>query len=811
MSISLHNDLASPGWHTSICTTYSVDPAFYDAYMERRLRAYGCENNLLLADAGMLNRALEATPEGFAMAGSRYVVVPVSVGGAFHPKLHLRLGEKKARLVVASANATAAGWGRNLEVVATLDWSEGVADEDDYSPLIGKAFEYLKGWLQTYPGDAIRHKLDLMQRRSPWLRGVEANEHPIELDDGTAVDLLCDRGGNNPSMLQQFTSLAKASRVRRLVVVSPYWDGDLAGFKALRKALGDPETFVWLNPEEHQFPIDKLPKRDALNFLRAPKDRFIHAKLLIAETKDGDHVLAGSPNCSDDALGGLSEGSRNAEVAIYRRLAPNTVLQKLKIDLDKVLSRDQLADPLNREPPRSDKKGAPAGVIELTPSGVSWWPPAGIDPQGATIKIGSESVSPKPVTSVRWAAAFVEPGRYPVVARVHYKSGRIGGPVLVHAPLRLQKHAPGVMDPRINDAINRINSGEGDLLDLAQQANSIFASDKPSRARPILGGRQRRVREQLGQGQQFDSAEEFARALAAKQANGNSGRIVEGDQSLQGICAIALRGIMAALENPDEEPETNDDDLIAGDDEDEPASMVDSTESAVATPTPRPAAKPGVSTGPYTAEQVDSRRKRLVRVLDKFDEMLKGLRREPTTVSTRLLLQTLFVIGLLRYGCAFEHRGAPAGWTRLVRVASDFGRERKYTFAVRAVWMLMELWVGSNPPVAGMGIEPSEEGMADDVFAFVVASRWAIARSYLSTREESETHATHILRVAPGLFRSTMRFGPVDANAEAETMRLLDEGVGAGQDDSEELVEWCRQLSEHLLLNEGNLHADARA
>ena len=76
---------------------------------------------------------------------------------------------------------------------------------------------------------------------------------------------------------------------------------------------------------------------------------------------------------------------------------------------------------------------------------------------------------------------------------------------------------------------------------------------------------------------------------------------------------------------------------------------------------------------------------------------------------------------------------------------------------------------------------------------------------------DSEQHAAHIRRVAPGLLRSTMRFGPVDPNAEAGTLRLLDEGVGAGQDDSGELIEWCRQLSEFLLLNKGNLKAAAQA
>ena len=131
MNFNLHSDLASTGWHSSIATTYSVDPAFYDMYVQRRLRQYGVNNNILMADAGMLKMALNALPEAFNAAGFRYAVVPVSVTGAFHPKVHLRLGGNKARLVIGSANVTTAGWGKNQEVVTRLDWSWRSEDDED--------------------------------------------------------------------------------------------------------------------------------------------------------------------------------------------------------------------------------------------------------------------------------------------------------------------------------------------------------------------------------------------------------------------------------------------------------------------------------------------------------------------------------------------------------------------------------------------------------------------------------------------------------------------------------------------------------
>ena len=98
MTASLFKDLARSGWHSSVMTTYSVDPAFYDGSIEYRLRTYGCENNILMTDTVMLKQALNATPEAFKNAGRRYAVVPIQVAGCFHPKIHLRLGTDGAEL-----------------------------------------------------------------------------------------------------------------------------------------------------------------------------------------------------------------------------------------------------------------------------------------------------------------------------------------------------------------------------------------------------------------------------------------------------------------------------------------------------------------------------------------------------------------------------------------------------------------------------------------------------------------------------------------------------------------------------------------
>src|SRR3546814_8610976 len=45
----------------------------------------------------MLQRAIAQTPESFARAGSAYALLPISVPGAFHPKVSIRLGSDAGR------------------------------------------------------------------------------------------------------------------------------------------------------------------------------------------------------------------------------------------------------------------------------------------------------------------------------------------------------------------------------------------------------------------------------------------------------------------------------------------------------------------------------------------------------------------------------------------------------------------------------------------------------------------------------------------------------------------------------------------
>jgi len=809
MTINLHKDLASSGWHSSIVTTYSVDPAFYDMYIERRLRMHGVKNNILMADARMLKMALNAFPEAFTAAGVRYAVVPVGVVGAFHPKVHLRLGENKARLVIGSANATAAGWGKNQEVVTRLNWSWRADDKDDNAamgPLVAKAYAYLARWLRKSPGEAIRYKLQMIERQSPWLGDLDPSTAPVALSDGSAVDLLCESGGDAPSMLKQFSDLAAQEEVRRLIVVSPYWDVDLRGFRDLRTALGTPTSIVALNPRRNAFPVKALLSGDALKFVAiddTASAKFLHAKIFIAQTRKADHVLFGSANCSDDALGHIGGVSRNAEVSMYRRLPPGRALESLGIDLSKVVPRSEILPPIPIiTSAASSKSSVPAGVIELRGQALAWWPPTTFSAQGAIIELGGVSVTPREGAGGNWAADFTAKPIFPLIARVRYRDGQLSDPVIMHSETPLRKAAPGQVDPRLNDALDKARGPDGDLMELAAQAHVIFEPAPRRITAKGSGGRTSKHKSKERGVVKYESEEEFRNAMKMQPGTGKTGRTDEDEPGFQDLLAIISSGIAGSIPQEDIDDDEQDAALLAGDAEDDADEFQDhesdEDESGQQAPPQQNPPPTVVNKGAkvFTAADVLLRRKQLVKALDLFDTMIESLKKDSSLITSRLAVQTMFVFRLMRYGCAHVHNISDGGSQKLMVMSESAWAERRYSFVFRAAMILKQIWAGDRSIASRIRLDPRQSKLPDDIYGFIVVSRWALARAYLEAMKvDAKTPnippsklTLSLRRIGKEIYAATVAMGQVDAMEERQTISEMDSDIGCTSAQTEELM-----------------------
>src|SRR6516162_4703035 len=250
--IKLYDRFNARGYHTSLITSFGVDFDAFESIVLPRLRGAGCFNTAVLADRGMLAYALEDAAALPAYAGRHYTVTGIGAAGVFHPKVFLQLGRAGGRLVVTSANMTAPGLAGNLEVAGEL---EAASCQAEKCGLLAAAWRFLQRLVP--PDDAgLAYQLDWMLRRSAWLADTEPVSAPVVLDDGGAAAWLASDQARG--IAAQFAALVEERPVKRLTVISPYWDADLAALKFLIEELRPAETVLLIDVKNGLFPRDAV-------------------------------------------------------------------------------------------------------------------------------------------------------------------------------------------------------------------------------------------------------------------------------------------------------------------------------------------------------------------------------------------------------------------------------------------------------------------------------------------------------------------------------------------------------------------------
>ncbi|MBA4090241.1 MAG: hypothetical protein C0494_06575 [Sphingobium sp.] len=372
-------------FHSAIATSFAVEFAAVEEILLPQLMAGGASNLLLITDARMATLALsDGSTLPIALGRDYALYSPPAVGGIFHPKIILQIGRESARAFVSSANLTASGLAGNAEAVIEIESSNEARPERE---IIRAVWRYLDALVPTTPSPA-RDALLWARERAAWLDGpVESGLH--ELADGTAIAFLPAPG---PAGIgDQFVSFVGDEKVHTLVVISPYWDSDLAALADLSRRLSPRKIILPIDPDAHEFPKNApFAGKVRLVSLDWPSYRFTHAKIVIATTAQHDHVLLGSANCTTAALGRPGAVGANAEACIYRRLPRGTAREALALDqwLDgKALDLDDLPEPPGTPPiPLQDVEARQPGTFELD-SGLLHWAPAHFDGEALHVQL----------------------------------------------------------------------------------------------------------------------------------------------------------------------------------------------------------------------------------------------------------------------------------------------------------------------------------------------------------------------------------------------------------------------------------------
>ncbi|CAA2158509.1 hypothetical protein MBRA_03779 [Methylobacterium brachiatum] len=310
---------------------------------------------------------------------------PVVGAGVFHPKVLLQIGRRAGRLFVGSANITAAGLAGNAETVIELECGDEPSPERE---VVRAAWRYLNELVSTDSG-AARDAMIWAADRAKWLFGPEPD--PVQvLEDGSSICFLSN--ASDLGISRRFIDLVADETVEHLVVASPYWDEELTALQGLRTALEPQTTSIFLDLEQHAFPT-MAPAASGLEIRKLPKilqGRFAHAKIVIASTADHDHVLVGSANCTQAALGRGETVGVNAEACIYRRLPRDAAMKAL--GLDACLEEDPIE--ASEIEPREATTSIPldeiaatwAGLFEIEGSMLIWSPAPRV-PRSGTLRL----------------------------------------------------------------------------------------------------------------------------------------------------------------------------------------------------------------------------------------------------------------------------------------------------------------------------------------------------------------------------------------------------------------------------------------
>jgi len=342
-------------FHSAIATTFAVEFSAVEEVLLPQLMASGATNLLLIADERMAAMALSDGSTLPTALGRDYALhSPPAVDGIFHPKIILQLGRTAGRAFVSSANATGAGLGGNAETAIEI---ECTSEESPEREILRSIWRYLDGLVSSDPSPA-RDALRWARERAPWLEGSKGAVLQ-ELSDGSAIAFLHAPG--DQGIADQFVTFIGEAKVQKLVVISPYWDSDLAALADLARRLAPRKTILPIDSRQHEFPVDaRLAKVPTIVELYWPSQRFTHAKIVVAVTARHDHVLVGSANCTTAALGRPGRVGSNAEACIYRRLRRGAAVQAL--ELNRWIDADPI--PLTDLAPREPSPQIPLKALE---------------------------------------------------------------------------------------------------------------------------------------------------------------------------------------------------------------------------------------------------------------------------------------------------------------------------------------------------------------------------------------------------------------------------------------------------------------
>lgn len=314
--LSLLDELRKGGYEASLITTFNAYLPFYEEVVLRRLVNAGVRHNVLLMDAQQYGVSLHNHPP--RLAGRQYTLMPISVPGAFHPKLIFLVGKQKGLVLVGSHNMTLSGFGFNRELTNVMRIR---GKEDKAGSAIGaRVWEEIIQWTEASTHKLPQQVVDMVLRVkdfAPWINNANRKS-----DSDTT--LLASRPGSE-TLWNQLLDLAK-NKVTDIFLTGAFFDNQLSFIKRIQSDLQPKRLFVAIDPKTVQIPT-KQKSLSGVTFVRADSlgtdedetsSGYLHAKGMFLRMENNESLfISGSANPSRPAWL-AKDHSGNTELMLVR-------------------------------------------------------------------------------------------------------------------------------------------------------------------------------------------------------------------------------------------------------------------------------------------------------------------------------------------------------------------------------------------------------------------------------------------------------------------------------------------------------------
>ncbi len=316
---------SSSAFHSAVFTSFSFDFHHFESQVLKILKTKGVSNFSVYVDDKLLNDSVGLSTGNLQSLSKSYSLSGVESKGAFHSKLGFLSGNNKILLFLGSGNITPSGQGKNHEIFTTLMVD---SENKELLPLIAEAWSYLKGLTRHVKGHN-ESKLKWVGEHCQLFPLPNFQKHQfLELEE---LSMALVYNEESSSLFQQIKVLIPLNKVKKITVVSPFFDQNGSLLNNLFSLTSNAEMDVFIQKDFGMHPF-KMEQVNGIKFynweetVRAKKmfkkhQRNLHAKLFIFETDEDNYCLLGSPNATTAAWGNSSGSSVNDELGILYKSA----------------------------------------------------------------------------------------------------------------------------------------------------------------------------------------------------------------------------------------------------------------------------------------------------------------------------------------------------------------------------------------------------------------------------------------------------------------------------------------------------------